>query len=162
MNKNLVTGTSSPLHRRHRDSQPASQGGPKDRIVFYELYQTATQIRARSHPALLTTQKALLRLWHNSAPASAGLPAAVSLRTPISYFDRLRIRPPGPSAFVLGPHIDGGGIERWEDPGFRSCFAKILGVEDGSGKLGAESWRAHDPFDAAPRLSAKQDLYEAA
>ena len=109
--------------------------------MFYELYQTSAQIRARSHPALLTTQKALLRLWHNSAPPSADLSSAVSLRTPISYFDRLRIRPPGPSAFVLGPHIDGGGIERWEDPGFRSCFAKILYAEDGiGGELGAESW----------------------
>lgn len=129
--------------------------------MFYELYQTAAQIHARSHPALLTTHKALLSLWHSSAPPSAGVQSTVSLRTLISYFDRLRIRPPGPTKCVLGPHIDGGGIERWEDRGFRSCFSKILSMDDSSGKL-AESWKDHDPFDAAPRLSAKQDLYEAA
>lgn len=126
--------------------------------MFYELYQTSAQIRARSHPALLTTQKALLRLWHNSAPPSADLSSAVSLRTPISYFDRLRIRPPGPSVFALGPHVDSGGVERWEDPGFRACFRAILDCAPGADP---EAWRAHDPFDCAPRLGAKQDLYNA-
>lgn len=77
----------------------------------------------------------------------------MSVRTPISYFDRFRIRDPGPSVFTLGPHIDGGSIERWEDPGFRSVYAKIL--------EGGEAWRAHDPFDITPRLGANQDLYNA-
>jgi len=35
----------------------------------------------------------------------------------MSYYDRLRIRKPGDSKFALGPHIDGGSLERWEDPG---------------------------------------------
>jgi len=41
----------------------------------------------------------------------------VSTTTPVSYYDRLRIRFPGDSVFALGPHIDGGSLERWEDPG---------------------------------------------
>ncbi|EPS92730.1 hypothetical protein FOMPIDRAFT_1026704 [Fomitopsis schrenkii] len=135
-------------------------GAPEGKIVFFELYQTAAQLRARAHPALVATQAALLGLWHTSGAADADASAAVGLRTPISYFDRLRIRPPGPSVFTLGAHVDGGGVERWEDPGFRACFARILGTE-GAVDSNPEAWREHDAFDCAPRLSAKQDLYNA-
>lgn len=116
--------------------------------MFYELYNAKAQILARTHPALITTQKYLLSLWHTSEPTSP-----ISVRTPISYFDRIRIRPPGPSVFTLGPHIDGGSIERWEDPAFRACFQRIL--------EGGEAWREHDPLDISPRLDANQDLYNA-
>lgn len=116
--------------------------------MFYELYNTKAQIEARTHPAILNTQRALLSLWRASDPETE-----VSLTTPISYFDRLRIRNPGLSSFVLGPHIDGGGVERWEDVGFRSCFGKIL--------KGGDAWKEHDPYDVSPRLTAKQDLYNA-
>lgn len=118
------------------------KGGPPERIVFYEIYNSFGQVQARTHPALIATQKALLSLWHSSN-------ADALLDRPISYFDRLRIRPPGPSAFTLGPHIDGGSIERWEDPGYRKCFEKIF-----KGNM-------YDPFDVDPRLGAKQDLYHA-
>lgn len=76
----------------------------------------------------------------------------VSLIQPISYFDRLRIREPGPSGWSLGPHIDGGGIERWEDPGYRSCYARVF--------EGGDSWKHFDPYDVTPRLAANQDLYD--
>lgn len=147
-NKEKVKGKSSyclPIVKHQTDI--SITGSPADNIVFYELYYSKAQLLARTHPALINTQRALLSLWHTSNPASA-----ISLSTPISYFDRLRIRPPGPSAFTLGPHIDGGGLERWEDPGYRSCFQKVL---DGK-------WREHDPFDASPRIDANQDLYNAA
>lgn len=88
----------------------------------------------------------MLSLWHTSDPQSP-----VNLATPISYFDRLRIRPPGPSMFTLGPHVDSGGLERWEDTWFRKCYQKIL---DGN-------WKEYDAFDASPRLKAKQDMYDA-
>ncbi|KAK9246399.1 hypothetical protein V1506DRAFT_535444 [Lipomyces tetrasporus] len=39
----------------------------------------------------------------------------LSTRHPLIYADRLRIRLPGDAQFTLGPHIDGGSIERWED-----------------------------------------------
>jgi hypothetical protein len=60
---------------------------------------------------------------------------------------------PGDTSFTLGPHIDGGSIERWEDPLFRKVWDRIL--QGGSG------WKSHDSFDASPRLNAKQDLYNA-
>ncbi|KZT69680.1 DUF1479-domain-containing protein [Daedalea quercina L-15889] len=136
------------------------KGAPPDRIVFYELYQSSAQLRARAHPALVATQTALLGLWHNSATSTSASWAA-SLRTPIAYFDRLRIRAPGPSVWTLGPHVDSGGVERWEDPGFRACFTKILELTDADGRPAVEAWKEHDAFDVMPRLGAKQDLYDA-
>ncbi|KAJ7108848.1 hypothetical protein C8R43DRAFT_1139904 [Mycena crocata] len=92
---------------------------PADNIQVYELYNTVSQTRGRTHPDLLETQRVLLSLWHDES-------GEVALDTPISYFDRLRIRVPGDAKFALGPHVDGGSIERWEDPGYRKCFSKIL------------------------------------
>ncbi|OCH89446.1 DUF1479-domain-containing protein [Obba rivulosa] len=129
------------------NSKHGVKGVPPDRPAFYEIYNSPAQIQARTHPAVIETQKYLLTLWK----ASSGTP--ISMRTPVSYFDRLRIRPPGPSVFTLGPHIDGGSVERWEDPGFRKCFRKILD--------GGDKWTEHDPFDATPRLNANRDLYNA-
>jgi hypothetical protein len=126
--------------------EPYVPGFPESNIQIIEVYNSAAQTRARTHPALLQTQRAILQLWHSSDPE-----ACLSLRTPVSYFDRLRIRQPGDSSFALAPHIDGGSLERWEDPGYRACFEAIL-----SGR-----WREHDPFDAALRLHACQDLYQA-
>ncbi|KAF9496359.1 DUF1479-domain-containing protein [Pleurotus eryngii] len=123
------------------------RGFPPNDIQVFEIYNSRSQIRARTHPALLETQKFLLSLWHTSDPSSE-----ISLTTPISYFDRLRIRHPGDSKFTLGPHTDGGSVERWEDPTLRSCFSRIL--------QGGSQWRKHDPFDASPRIHAKQDLYQ--
>src|ERR1700683_382245 len=123
-------------------------GFPPENIQVYEIYNSKAQISARTHPAIIETQRFLLSIWHSSSPT-----VNVALPTPISYFDRLRIRTPGDASFTLGPHIDGGSVERWEDTGFRKVWGKIL--EGGSG------WKNHDPFDASPRLDAKQDLYNA-
>ncbi|KAJ3915083.1 hypothetical protein F5877DRAFT_49223 [Lentinula edodes] len=125
------------------------RGFPSDNPQIYELYNSEAQTLARTHPNILNTQRVLLSLWHTSDPNTE-----ISLANPISYFDRLRIRTPGDATFTLGPHVDGGSIERWEDPQFRSCWRKIL--------QGNASWREHDPFDASPRVGAKQDLYNAA
>ncbi|KAJ7022104.1 hypothetical protein C8F04DRAFT_971886 [Mycena alexandri] len=122
------------------------KGFPADNIQVFELYNTTSQMQARTHPAVLATQRALLSIWHDRS-------GEASLDTPISYFDRLRIRFPGDAKFALGPHVDAGSIERWEDSVYRSCFSKIL--QGGSG------WREHDPYDAAPRVHATQDLYNA-
>ncbi|KAJ7698986.1 hypothetical protein B0H17DRAFT_1049881 [Mycena rosella] len=122
------------------------KGFPADNIQVFELYNTVSQMRARTHPGVLETQRALLSLWHDHS-------GEVSLDTPISYFDRLRIRFPGDAKFALGPHVDAGSIERWEDNAYRSCFSRIL--------EGGSAWKQHDPYDAAPRIHAKQDLYNA-
>ena len=125
-----------------------SPGFPSENIQAYEIYNSKSQIAARTHPAILNTQKFLLSLWHTSEPSDD-----IDLSIPISYFDRLRIRTPGDKSFKLGPHVDGGAVERWEDPQFRQVWNKILG--------GGNGWKDHDSFDATPRLEAKQDLYDA-
>ncbi|EIN03971.1 DUF1479-domain-containing protein [Punctularia strigosozonata HHB-11173 SS5] len=129
------------------ENESLVKGFPPDNIVFYEIYNSVTQTLARTHPSVIDVHKVLLNLWRVSDPLSR-----ISLSTPVSYFDRLRIRKTGYMK-LLGPHIDGGSIERWEDPTFRSCFGNIL--------KGGSAWRDHDPWDASPRINARQDLYEA-
>jgi hypothetical protein len=109
------------------------------------MYNSIAQTQARTHEGLINTQKFLLSLWHTSKPDQ------IRLDLPISYYDRLRIRQPGDTTFTLGPHIDGGSVERWEDPGFRSVFGNIL--------KGGNHWRQHDPFNATPRIAVRSDLY---
>ncbi|KAG1882520.1 DUF1479-domain-containing protein [Suillus subluteus] len=95
----------------------------------------------RTHPAILRTQQELppaLALTHQTSTSC--------FSTPISYFDRLRIRTPGDRSFT-------GSVERWEDPMFRRVFRRIL--------AGGACWRSHDPFDVSWRMDAKQDLYNA-
>ena len=96
---------------------------------------------------MLTAQSFLTKLWHSSDPSSQ-----ISTTYPLTYADRFRIRNPGDAKFALGPHTDGGSLERWEDPEYRRCYVKIL-----EGK-----WEEYDPFDAKYRINARQDLYNGA
>lgn len=77
----------------------------------------------------------------------------MSTFNPLSYCDRLRIRMPGDATFALGPHTDGGSIERWEDPTYRDCWSSILDQAD---------WRKHDSWSIGTngeRLGAVTDMY---
>lgn len=78
----------------------------------YELYWSEVQLRARSHPNLLETQKFLMSFWN------VGSESAISTQHPVAYADRLRMRQPADASFALGPHIDGGSCERWEENGY--------------------------------------------
>lgn len=72
---------------------------------------------------------------------------------------------PGDSAFALGPHIDGGGVERWEDETFRGCWSSILEPKkDSHGALYLD-WQKHDSWslgEKAERLGARTDMYNGA
>ncbi|KAF8181820.1 hypothetical protein BJ912DRAFT_906656 [Pholiota molesta] len=122
------------------------KGFPSDNVQVFEIYNSKSQTQARTHPSIVNTQKFLLSLWHKSDPSTEA-----NLATPISYFDRLRIRQPGDAKFTLGPHVDGGSVERWEDKGMQKVFANLL--------KGGNHWRNHDPFDVTPRIGARQDMY---
>ena len=74
----------------------------------------------------------------------------VDLSVSLSYADRFRMRHPGNKWYRHPPHIDGGAIERWEDPHFRSCYQSILEGD----------WKKHDPYDLAGRLNARLSLYD--
>ncbi|GAA5821091.1 hypothetical protein JCM11251_001957 [Rhodosporidiobolus azoricus] len=129
------------------NNRPMLRGFPAEDPMVYEIYNSVSQTRARSHSALMQTQRFLLSLFHTSDPNTP-----VSVTNPVSYYDRLRIRPPGDAVFALGPHIDGGSLERWEDPSFRSCWRGILA--GGPDPVGQQ-----DSWDLTPRLDAVTDLY---
>lgn len=124
-------------------------GFPLDNPAVYELYWSPSQVLARAHPNLLRTQAFLMSHWY-SADKSAG----ISTSHPVAYADRLRIRQPGDAGFALGPHIDGGSCERWE--------------EDGYGKGGVYNdifqgdWESYDPWESSCRLPVISDLYNGA
>lgn len=86
-------------------------------------------------------------LWNKSNPDSV-----ISLDHPFSYADRLRIRQPGDASFALGPHIDGGSVERWEKEGYGRG-----GVYD---KILEGRYEEYDPWDASGRVDAVNNRYD--
>ncbi|OAP57023.1 hypothetical protein AYL99_09135 [Fonsecaea erecta] len=120
---------------------------PPDDPAVYELYWTPSQVEARAHPNMLKAQAFLASFWHSSDPSSE-----ISTTYPLTYADRFRIRQPGDAKFSLGPHTDGGSLERWEDPEYARVYQAILKGQ----------WEEYDPFDARHRIEAKMDLYNGA
>ncbi|KAH9945206.1 uncharacterized protein BXZ73DRAFT_86740 [Epithele typhae] len=122
-------------------------GMPEADKQFFQLYWTKAQIRARSHPNVLSVATWLNTMYH---PKTEQKLDDVDLNTPLMYADRFRIRHPGVQWDAHPPHVDGGGIERWEDKFFRGCFEDIL----------TGNWRAHDPYDLENRIHARSSLYK--
>ncbi|KAF2968682.1 hypothetical protein GQX73_g4906 [Xylaria multiplex] len=125
---------------------PSTRAFPQHDPQVYELYWSSPQIRARAHPNLLKVQSKLMNFWQ---PSDADSP--ISLSQTLTYADRLRIRQPGDATFALGPHVDGGSVERWEKHGYG-----LGGVYD---KVFEGSWEEYDPWDASTRVSAVMDNY---
>lgn len=124
-------------------------GFPPDAPAVYELYWSPSQILARAHPNLLRTQAFLMSHWH-----SVNKSARISTSHPVTYADRLRIRQPGDVGFALGPHIDGGSCERWEENGYGRG-----GVYN---QIFRGNWEAYDPWESSCRLPVVSDLYNGA
>ncbi|KAL5490042.1 hypothetical protein ACEPAI_4875 [Sanghuangporus weigelae] len=127
------------------------EGFPEEDKQFFQLYWTRPQVQARAHPNVLQLGTWLNSLYHINAPEEGitDVLKGVELATPLSYADRFRIRHPGVQWDAHPPHIDSGGIERWEDTNFRSCYDDILRGD----------WRKHDPYDLVDRLQAKTSMY---
>ncbi|ODN76798.1 hypothetical protein L202_05400 [Cryptococcus amylolentus CBS 6039] len=126
------------------DLNPSVKGFPeKDKQVF-ELYWSRSQLSARSHPRAMAVQRALLGLFSHT-PTDL-----VSLHIPITYADRLRIRHPGDAQFALGPHADGGSVERWEDETYRRVYHSVL-----EGR-----WEEFDSWTIGERAQARQSMYD--
>jgi hypothetical protein len=125
------------------------QAFPAHDPQVFELYWSPSQIRARAHPNLIDTQRFLMQSWHSKDPN-----ALISSSHPLIYADRLRIRQPGDSGFALGPHVDGGSLERWEEGGYGKgrVYEKIF-----EGK-----WEEYDPWESSCRIDIESDLYNGA
>ncbi|KGQ03000.1 Uncharacterized protein ybiU [Beauveria bassiana D1-5] len=127
---------------------PWTRAFPADNPQVYELYWSAPQLKARAHPNFMRVQQHLMSgLWHASDSASP-----ISVASPLSYADRLRIRQPGDATFALGPHIDGGSVERWEPEGYGRAGGGG-GVYDA---VFAGAWEHYDPWDASGRVGADE------
>ncbi|CAK7213906.1 hypothetical protein SCUCBS95973_001957 [Sporothrix curviconia] len=123
-----------------------TRGFPPENPQVYELYWSAAQLAARGHPNLVDTQTKLMGLWHTDPSAP------VDLTQLTTYADRLRIRLPGDARFALGPHQDGGSVERWEPRGY--------GVGHVYDPVFAGKWEDYDAWDAGHRAAAVCDLHD--
>lgn len=122
---------------------PQSKGFPSTNPVVYELYWSPTQVEARCHPNVVRAMDFVNGLW-KSSPTSE-----VLWDEHLIYADRLRIRQAGDKFFALGPHVDGGSIERWENPNYRSVYQKIF----------QGCWEDVDLFDGTHRIDANMSMY---
>ncbi|PHH62811.1 hypothetical protein CDD81_6703 [Ophiocordyceps australis] len=127
---------------------PHTKAFPPNNPQVFELYWSEAQLKARSHPNLIKLQRHLLTSFWKTWSASTH----ISLNNPITYADRLRIRQPGDSSFALGPHVDGGSVERWEKEGYGKG-----GVYD---KIFQGKWNEYDAWDASGRVDAVNNLYD--
>ncbi|KAI9893853.1 MAG: hypothetical protein M1814_005406 [Vezdaea aestivalis] len=132
-----------------KDNPGTKEAFPPTNPSVYELYFSPSQLSARANLGLLEASKFLMSYWHSISPS-----APLSLSHPLSYADRLRIRPPGDAGFALGPHVDSGSVERWEDSGYGlgHVFSQIWNGE----------WEQYDPWEASCRLPVNSDLYNGA
>ncbi|KAF8886070.1 DUF1479-domain-containing protein [Gymnopilus junonius] len=113
---------------------PDVDGLPRDDKQFFSLFWTKPQVQARSHPNVLAATAWLNNLYSAKSKDDASALEGVDLNVPLSYADRFRIRKPGVAWELHPPHVDGGGIERWEDsdslygrPGQATVFRTFQG-----------------------------------
>jgi len=112
------------------------------RPQIFGLYWSKPQMEARTSEELATARRWLNRLWRFDSDNGAEFdPDRECL-----YADRLRQREPGDNTLGLSPHVDGGSVERWIDPGYQQVYRHLL-----SGDIAA-----YDPFDAAFRTTTKE------
>ena len=88
-----------------------------------------------------------MEFWHSKTAD-----ALISSSHPTIYADRLRMRLPGDARFALGPHVDGGSCERWEEEGY--------GLGRVYDKIWEGKWEVYDPWESSCRLPVVSDLYQ--
>ena len=133
--------------REYIRQNPHTKAFPAEKPQVFELYWSPSQLKARAHPNILSTQKFLMSFWHSINPH-----ALVSSAHPTIYADRLRIRQPGDAKFALGPHVDGGSVERWEDEGYGK--GKVYD------KIWEGKWEEYDPWESSCRVPVVMDMYQ--
>ena len=112
------------------------------RPQIFGLYWSKPQMEARTSEELATARRWLNRLWDFDSDNGLEFdPDRECL-----YADRLRQREPGDNTLGLSPHVDGGSVERWIDPGYQQVYRHLL-----SGDISS-----YDPFDAAFRTATKE------
>ncbi|KAK8147898.1 hypothetical protein G3M48_000776 [Beauveria asiatica] len=124
---------------------PNVGGFPADNPQTWTLWWTPAQVQIRGHPRVLEAMNCVSKLWKVSDQT-----ALIDLSSQAVYPDRFRIRYPSTDTpYIVPPHLDGGAIERWEDPVNRSNYAAIF----------EGNWQDWDGWVADKRINAKSDLY---
>jgi hypothetical protein len=113
-----------------------------DAPQIFGIYWSRPQVMARQSEPLAKTRAWLNRLW-DSGPADF---PEFDPDHECSYADRIRRRRPGDNTLGLSPHIDGGTIERWLDPGYQSLYRDVFQGD----------WRQHNPFCAIGRTRTQE------
>jgi hypothetical protein len=105
---------------------------------IFNVYWSKPQVMARQDPKLADTRAFLDRLWRYDGVFDPDRQCA--------YADRARRRQPGDTTLGLSPHMDGGTVERWIDPGYQKVYEQVF----------AGNWRGYDPFDGRHRLETQE------
>ncbi len=105
---------------------------------IYGIYWSRPQVAARQAESLAATRAWLNRLWKHDGHFVPD--------REVTYADRIRQRAPGDNSLGLAPHVDGGSVERWIDPGFRHVYRRVF----------AGAWRAHDVWDGEGRTRTRE------
>jgi len=105
---------------------------------IFGIYWSKPQVQARQDENLTRTRAFLDRIWRHDGVFDPGRQC--------TYADRVRRREPGDKSLGLSPHMDGGSVERWIDPGFQQVYGSVF----------AGDFRAYDPFDATHRLKTRE------
>jgi hypothetical protein len=129
--------------KQYAQRNPTHKGFPKEDPQVLELYWSKPQVQARQHPNMHATMLALGRLF------VAGSGEHVDFDHVFTYGERLRMRKPGDTSFNLGPHIDGGSIERFEDEHYQQNYRDIF-----EGR-----WEDYDPWRADQRSKVDPNRY---
>ena len=101
-------------------------------MIFVILIVIFHQVKARQHANIITTQKALLKMWKKDSESKQNVEKgkascaeqaefvddSTNLDKLVMYIDRMRYRKPGTGS-KLTPHMDSGSITRWSDPIYR-------------------------------------------
>ncbi len=109
---------------------------------IFGVYWSRPQVMARQSEQLAITRAWLNRLW-DLGPADC---PEFDADRECAYADRVRRRRPGDDTLGLSPHVDGGTIERWTDPGYQWIYRDVFEGD----------WRRHNPFGAVGRTRTKE------
>lgn len=140
------TGLFDELQAFISDNKDVVTGWPVKSPAIFNLFSTPTQLKLRTHPNQLKTQRLINSLFVDSTCSPEELEAQ---HEPVLYPDALRIRRPGQAFLGLGPHIDGGSLSRWGDLSYRKTYGKIFSGHP----------EEYDAYDLTDRRDANPGLF---
>ena len=105
---------------------------------IFNIYWSKPQVMARQDAKLAETRAFLDRLWKYEGVFDPDRQC--------TYADRARRRAPGDKTLGISPHMDGGTVERWIDPGYQQVYEQVF----------AGNWRGYDPFDGTHRMKTRE------